>query len=131
MKGKHSFYLVIKLTVLFYLVIKLTVSFYLVIKLTVLFYLVIKLTVLFYLVIKLTVSFYLVIKLTVSKFADNYSIFVVLKRGIAKQRKELPFASFRERNIMPMKGRLFSMKEAFFLQKEGAFGKLTSNFRYV
>ena len=51
--------------------------------------------------------------------------------GIAKQRKELPFASFRERNIMPMKGRLFSMKEAFFLQKEGVFGKLTSNFRYV
>ena len=51
--------------------------------------------------------------------------------GIAKQRKELPFASFRERNIMPMKGRLFSMKEAFFLQKEGVFGKLMSNFRYV
>ena len=31
---------------------------------------------------------------------------------------------------MSTKGRLFSMKEAFFLRKEGVFGKLTSNFRY-
>ena len=51
--------------------------------------------------------------------------------GIAKQRKELPFASFRERKITPTKGRLFTIKEAFFSRKETAVDLLIIYSRYL
>ena len=53
------------------------------------------------------------------------------KSGIAKQRKELPFASFRESKITLTKGKLFTMKEAVFSQKENAVDSLIIYSRYL
>ena len=62
---------------------------------------------------------------------ENFRDLCLKIYGIAKQRKELPFTSFRERKITPTKGRLFTIKEAFFSRKETAVDLLIIYSRYL